>query len=78
MPAVAQGGSPDAWTRDFDEAMRLLDDLGPLLDERNELIRSRQDPSRVVATARRKLTMLTTKADRLEALLKAPQQPSSP
>lgn len=74
--ASAASAAGDTWGKEFDEAMKLLNELGPLLDERNDIIRKRQDPSRVVATARRKLTMLTTKADRLEALLNIQREQS--
>eukprot|EP00850_Spirogloea_muscicola_P005143 SM000023S07599 [mRNA] locus=s23:292998:294868:- [translate_table: standard] len=59
----------DSWLAEFGEAMRLTDDVASKLQERGAAVRGGEDPSRLVAAARRKLAMLATRADRLEALL---------
>lgn len=68
---MAQSGS-DSWLKEFEEAMRLADDILARLNERNMMLTSGADPSRLVSATRRKLTMLGTKLDRLESLLKNP------
>eukprot|EP00850_Spirogloea_muscicola_P007045 SM000034S12799 [mRNA] locus=s34:796994:798862:+ [translate_table: standard] len=59
----------DTWLAEFGEAMRLTDDVAAKLQERGAAVHGGEDPSRLVAAARRKLAMLATRADRLEALL---------
>eukprot|EP00245_Coleochaete_scutata_P005640 TRINITY_DN19329_c0_g1_i1.p1 TRINITY_DN19329_c0_g1~~TRINITY_DN19329_c0_g1_i1.p1 ORF type:complete len:235 (+),score=37.02 TRINITY_DN19329_c0_g1_i1:102-806(+) len=62
----------DTWLREYEEAVKLADDIMARIQERNEMIRDREDPTRLVSSTRRKITMLSTKSDRLESLLKNP------
>lgn len=64
--------SNDTWLKEFDEAMKLADEIHAKIQQRNEMLRARDDPSRLVAATRRKVTMLSTKSDRMEFLLKNP------
>eukprot|EP00475_Leptophrys_vorax_P009508 TRINITY_DN16304_c0_g2_i1.p1 TRINITY_DN16304_c0_g2~~TRINITY_DN16304_c0_g2_i1.p1 ORF type:complete len:241 (+),score=24.58 TRINITY_DN16304_c0_g2_i1:395-1117(+) len=61
----------DPWVREFEEASRMAEDVAGLIQERNEVIRSKGDASRLVAAARRKIAMLVSKSDRLESGLRA-------
>ncbi|KAJ7519668.1 hypothetical protein O6H91_20G049800 [Diphasiastrum complanatum] len=69
---MAKAGQQDSWVAEFDEAMRLADDITGRISECNAILASKGDPSRVASAARRKVTMLGTKLDRLESLLDNP------
>lgn len=69
-------GFSDGWLREFEDASKMADDVANLIQERNEVIRSKGDPSRLVAAARRKIAMLVSKSDRLEAGLRAAAESS--
>jgi SYP5 family syntaxin len=73
---MAQSAS-DSWLKEFEEAMRLADDILARINERSMILASGADPSRLVSATRRKLTMLGTKLDRLESLLKNPPTKSN-
>ncbi|GJP31738.1 hypothetical protein CLOM_g14808 [Closterium sp. NIES-68] len=66
----------DPWVRDFSDASRMADDVAGLIQERNDAIKSKGDPSRLVAAARRKIAMLMAKSDRLETGLRAAAEKS--
>lgn len=68
---MAQAAS-DSWLKEFEEAMRLADDILARINERNMMLASGNDPTRLVSATRRKITMLGTKLDRLESLLQNP------
>lgn len=59
----------DAWMKEFDEAVKMTDEINSKVAERNEMARHGEDTSRLVAATRRKLNMLSTLADRLQTLL---------
>lgn len=60
----------DAWLSEYEEAAKLADEVAAKVLERNEMVRDNEDPARLVSATRRKLTILGSKADRLETLLK--------
>ena len=59
----------DAWVKEFVEAVKMTDEINLKIAERNEMVRHGEDTSRLVASTRRKLNMLSTLADRLQSLL---------
>lgn len=63
---------PDSWTREFEDAIRLADDIAARIAERNSAAVSSADKSRLTSVIRRKLTMLGTKLDSLHSLLNNP------
>ncbi|GBG48415.1 hypothetical protein CBR_g90925 [Chara braunii] len=69
---MAKGKDP--WLCEFEEAMKLADDVMQRIQERNEMIAQGEDPARLISATRRKIIMLGTKADRMEAMLKNPPE----
>jgi SYP5 family syntaxin len=61
----------DSWTKEFQEAARLADDIEGRIAEKNGLAPHSSEGTRIVSATRRKLTMLNTKLDRLESLLQS-------
>lgn len=59
----------DAWVKEFDEAVKMADEINSKIAERNEMVRHGEDTSRLVAATRRKINMLSTLVDRLHSLL---------
>lgn len=64
----------DAWMREFEDAVRLSDDIaGRLADrESSSTVLRPSEASRLISLIRRKLTMLSTKLDSLLSLLSNP------
>eukprot|EP00243_Klebsormidium_subtile_P014090 TRINITY_DN9787_c0_g1_i1.p1 TRINITY_DN9787_c0_g1~~TRINITY_DN9787_c0_g1_i1.p1 ORF type:complete len:235 (-),score=67.04 TRINITY_DN9787_c0_g1_i1:278-982(-) len=60
----------DTWMREFEDAMRLADEIMSKIQEASDLARAGKDASRSVSSTRRSITRLNAKADRLDALLK--------
>ncbi|KAJ7187533.1 hypothetical protein O6H91_Y535500 [Diphasiastrum complanatum] len=69
---MASSRHSDSWMKECEEAMRLADDVSALVTHRVSMLLSGLDPSRLLPTIRQKLTMLVTKLDRLESLLRNP------
>lgn len=59
----------DPWLREFEEAMRLTDDVGGRIQEIEERTRSGEDVSRAIHSARKRVRRLSTIADKLEEVL---------
>ncbi|GAQ93255.1 syntaxin 51-like partial [Klebsormidium nitens] len=59
----------DPWLRDFEEAMRLTDDVASRIQEIEGRTRSGEDVSRVIHSARKRIRRLTATADKLEEVL---------
>ncbi|MCO5586909.1 hypothetical protein L7F22_040854 [Adiantum nelumboides] len=64
----------DSWMREFEDAVRLADDIAARIAERNSAapVGSRADHSRLISATRRKITMLGTRLDSLQSLLSNP------
>jgi SYP5 family syntaxin len=60
----------DTWMREFEDAMRLADEIMSKIQEASDLARAGEDASRTVSSTRRTITRLNAKADRLDTLLK--------
>ncbi|KAG6385623.1 hypothetical protein SASPL_154459 [Salvia splendens] len=61
--------SNDAWVREYNEAVRLADDITNMISERSSLPPSGQEAQRHASTIRRKITILGTRLDSLQSLL---------
>ncbi|XP_006646793.1 syntaxin-52-like isoform X2 [Oryza brachyantha] len=61
--------SPDPWVREYGEASRLADDVTSMIAERGSLPQSGPEIMRHTSGIRRKITILGTRLDSLEALL---------
>lgn len=66
----------DTWLAEYEDAAMLADEVAAKVLERNEMVRDNEDPARLVSATRRKLTILGSKADRLETLLQSGGQKS--
>lgn len=61
--------SGDAWVREYNEAVRLADDITNMISERSSLPPSGSEAQRHASTIRRKITILGTRLDSLQSLL---------
>jgi len=59
----------DSWTKEFQEAARLAEDIDARVSEKNALPPHSSEGIRIASATRRKLAMLNNKLDRLESLL---------
>lgn len=62
----------DSWLKEFDEAMKLADDIRAKIEERSAMVRAGENPSRLAAATRRRIAALGTKTDQLEDMLRLP------
>ncbi|XP_010417628.1 PREDICTED: syntaxin-52 [Camelina sativa] len=61
--------SSDAWMRDYNEALKLSDDIHGMMSERNASGLTGPDAQRRASAIRRKITILGTRLDSLQSLL---------
>ncbi|GER47724.1 syntaxin of plants 52, partial [Striga asiatica] len=66
-PPMASSG--DSWVREYNEAVRLSDDITNMISERNSLPASGPEAQRHASSIRRKITILGTRLDNLQSLL---------
>lgn len=66
---VEMASASDSWSKEFQEASQLADDIEARIQEKNDFPPHSGEATRIVSATRRKLTMLNTKLDRLESLL---------
>ena len=59
----------DPWLKEFDDAEQVVNDAFGLLHERESNVREGKDVARLTATIRRKASSLSSKLERLTALL---------
>ncbi|KAL6544516.1 Syntaxin-52 [Orobanche minor] len=59
----------DSWVREYNEAVRLADDINNMISERNSLPASGPESQRHASAIRRKITILGTRLDSLQSLL---------
>ncbi|KAL6543125.1 Syntaxin-52 [Orobanche hederae] len=59
----------DSWVREYNEAVRLADDINNMISERNSLLASGPESQRHASAIRRKITILGTRLDSLQSLL---------
>lgn len=63
------GSSSDAWVREYNEAVRLSEDITGMISERSSMSGTGQDALRHSSNIRRKITILGTRLDSLQASL---------
>ena len=61
--------SADPWTREYNEAVKLADDINSMISERSSLPASGPEAQRHASSIRRKITILGTRLDSLQSLL---------
>ncbi|KAA8523625.1 hypothetical protein F0562_010048 [Nyssa sinensis] len=61
--------SADSWMREYNEAVKLADDINGMISERSSLPASGAESQRHSSSIRRKITILGTRLDSLQSLL---------
>ncbi|KAI8552933.1 hypothetical protein RHMOL_Rhmol06G0306500 [Rhododendron molle] len=61
--------SADSWVREYNEAVKLADDINGMMSERNSLPVSGPEAQRHASAIRRKITILGTRLDSLQSLV---------
>ncbi|CAA0833628.1 Syntaxin-52 [Striga hermonthica] len=61
--------SGDSWVREYNEAIKLADDITNMITERNSLPASGPEAQRYASAIRRKITILGTRLDNLQSFL---------
>ncbi|XP_052179131.1 syntaxin-52-like isoform X2 [Diospyros lotus] len=61
--------SSDPWIREYNEAVKLADDINGMISERSSLPASGPEAQRHASSIRRKITILGTRLDSLQSLL---------
>ncbi|XP_058210813.1 syntaxin-51-like [Rhododendron vialii] len=61
--------SSDSWVKEYNEAVKLADDINGMISERSSLPLSGPDAQRHVSAIRRKITILGTRLDSLQSLV---------
>jgi len=61
--------SSDSWVREYNEAVKLADDINGMMSERSSLSASGPEAQRHASAIRRKITILGTRLDSLQSLL---------
>ncbi|KAG6482063.1 hypothetical protein ZIOFF_058690 [Zingiber officinale] len=67
--SLAMATSLDQWMREFNEASRLSDEINAMISQRGSLPPSGPETQRQLTAMRRKITILRTRLENLEALL---------
>ncbi|KAJ4874404.1 Syntaxin-52 [Raphanus sativus] len=73
---VKMGSSSDAWMREYNEALKLSEDINGMMSERNSSGVTGPDAQRRASAIRRKITILGTRLDTLQSLLVGKQHVS--
>lgn len=61
--------SRDPWMREYNEAVKLADDITDMISEKSSFPTTGQETQRHSSAIRRKITILSTRLDSLESLL---------
>jgi hypothetical protein len=61
--------SSDSWLKEYNEAMKLADDISGMISEHNSFPSSGPETQRHASAIRRKITILGTRLDSLQSLL---------
>jgi SYP5 family syntaxin len=61
--------SSDSWTKEYNEAVKLQEDINGMISERSSFPTSGPDTQRYLSAMRRKITILGTRLDSLQSLL---------
>lgn len=66
----------DSWPREYNEAVKLADDISGMISEKSSMPTSGPEAQRHSSAIRRKITILGTRLDSLQSLLsKIPGKP---
>ncbi|GMN51715.1 hypothetical protein TIFTF001_020874 [Ficus carica] len=63
------GFSGDSWTKEYNEAVKLADDINGMISDRSSMPASGPEAQRHASAIRRKITILGTRLDSLQSLL---------
>lgn len=66
---IGMATSLDQWTKEFNEASRLSEEISATISERGSLPPSGPETQRQLTAMRRKITILRTRLENLESLL---------
>ncbi|KAF2563451.1 hypothetical protein F2Q70_00016495 [Brassica cretica] len=66
---MASSSSSDTWMREYNEALKLSEDINGMMSERNSSALTGPDAQRRASAIRRKITILGTRLDSLQSLL---------
>lgn len=61
--------SADSWVREYNEAVKLADDINGMMSEMSSLPASGPEAQRHASAIRRKITILGTRLDSLQSLV---------
>ncbi|KAG8485049.1 hypothetical protein CXB51_021828 [Gossypium anomalum] len=64
--------SSDSWIKEYNEAVKMVDDINAMISERSSLPTSGPETQRHASAIRRKITILGTRLDGLQSLLSRP------
>lgn len=65
----SMASSSDSWVKEYNEAIKLADDINGMILERGSLPASGPEAQRHVSAIRRKITILGTRLDSLQSVL---------
>lgn len=65
----SMASSGDSWIKEYNEALKLADDINGMISERSSLLASGPETQRHASAIRRKITILGTRLDSLQSLL---------
>lgn len=65
----SMAASADSWVKEYNEAVKLADDINGMISERSSLPATGPDAQRHASAIRRKITILGTRLDSLQSLL---------
>lgn len=63
------GSSGDSWTKEYNEDVKLADDINGMISDRSSMPASGPETQRHASAIRRKITILGTRLDSLQSLL---------
>lgn len=69
MSRQVMASSGDSWIREYNEALKIADDITNMISEKSSLPASGPEVQRHSSAIRRKITILGTRLDNLQSLL---------
>lgn len=69
MSLQVMASSGDSWIREYNEGLKLADDITNMISERSSLPASGPEAQRHSSAIRRKITILGTRLDNLQSIL---------
>lgn len=65
----SMASASDSWIKEYNEAIKLADDINGMISERSSMPASGPESQRHASAIRRKITILGTRLDSLQSLL---------